>query len=1068
MICFGLSGGAQMFGSVNCKTLVRIVFLFCSSALYGQVSFYQPPYYAGSGNLFTADFNGDGKPDLLSSDGRIQLGNGDGTFSNATFVVGTPLAVADFNGDGKADVLEQGNGTLLVLLGNGDGTFQAPISTASGADLISLAAVDLNGDGKADVVGVYNNEVLVYLSNGDGTFKAGATNSISAGLFATISFGDFNGDGKTDIAIQTTLDNVVGSIYVLLGNGDGTFQATERKSTGVFVVSGPYQGANAGSYIAVGDFNGDGKQDLEILSPGCTPTNCASAITAGVYSLAGNGDGTFQTPKLILPNVVGAMIAADVNGDGKPDLIIQDNVPTGQIYLGLGDGTFSAPEIYLLSLPSYVEMPSVAGVVTADFNGDGKLDIAMGNIDLLGNGDGTFQDIPLSVIPNYAGPGSSDEQTASTHSPLHGSGGKHASLNALNPLRGSNGKHASSNVLGRFDKGSLVPGAAVGSSYQIGTTTYYILDVFTNNGTGLLSLAHTYALQEPGSDIVTADFNGDGNLDLMVFGVDPISQILTYTVLFGNGDGSFQRTLPYVQITGGSGYSSVTVADFNNDKIPDVVIGALGYESLGVLIGKGDGTFAAPAYFFDGDANTLSVADFNGDGNLDVAAGVYITPNTAILLGNGDGTFQAAVFPSNLTGFAANFTVDLRNDGIADLIGGSGLALGNGDGTFASPSPLPAPDMLYFETSGIASGDFNGDGIPDLFVIQENGPESTQTGILLGNGDGTFNPTIFPVPQALPSSLGTNVSDPIIADMNGDGRPDVAFYADGVNGIGVLLNTSPANFGITATTLSPSMVVAGGSASAMVSVTRDFDPTAVVSLTCLGLPSGASCAFTPSLVPASANVSALVIATTSSTVAGTYPVVVQATSGPLSQQAALSLVVQAAPDFGITAPATTSQTVTAGQSAMFTLSFSPVGTFSGSVSLGCAIMPAATPPAVCALSAPSVQLSGTAAQTVTVTVGTTAPVTTSSVRGVSHGGFPPASIPAVGLLGWLLLSKRRRLSMLAALLVVAAFTPWIGCGSSSSTPPVNKPGTPAGTYTATVTATSGALTHTATLQVVVQ
>ena len=1061
-----------MSGSVLCKTFVYVVFLFYSSALRAQVSFYQPPYYAGWGNLFTADFNGDGKPDLLSSVGTMQLGNGDGTFVNGTNVNGTPLAVADFNGDGKADILEQGNGTLLVLLGNGDGTFQAPISTASGADLISLTAIDLNGDGKADVVGIYNNEVVVYLSNGDGTFKAGIVNSIDTGLFATISFGDFNGDGKIDIVVQTTLDNAVGPLYAFLGNGDGTFQATVRKSTGVFVVFGPYQGANAGSYIAVGDFNGDGKQDLEIVSPGCTATNCGSAIAAGVYSVAGNGDGTFQTPKLVLPNIVGSMITADLNGDGKPDLIVQDNLSTGQIYFGSGDGTFSAPDIYLLSLPSYVEMPYVAGLVTADFNGDGKLDIAIGNIDLLGNGDGTFQDMPLSVIPNYAGSGSKDDHAAGRHSPLPGSMGKHASAKALNPGRGGSGKHATANVLGQFDKRKSVPGAAVGSSYQTGTTTYYILDVFTNDGTGLLSLAHTYALQEPGSYIVAADFNGDGNLDLLVLGVDPLSQLLTYTVLLGNGDGSLQPPLPYTQLTGAFSYSSVIAADFNNDKIPDVVIGGLGYESLAVLIGKGDGTFAAPAYFYDGGDSALSVADFNGDGKMDIAAGVSITPDTAILLGNGDGTFQAAVFPANLNGFAANFTVDLRNDGKADLIGGIGVALGNGDGTFADPTPLPAPAMLFWETSGITSGDFNGDGLPDLFVSETTGPESSQTGILLGNGDGTFNPTVFPVPQTLPLSLGSNVPGPVmIADMNGDGRPDIAFYADGVKGIGVLLNTSPVNFGISATTLSPGMVVAGSSASATISFTRNFDATAVISLTCSGLPSGATCTFTPSPVPANANASSLVIATTASTVAGTYPVVVQATSGSLSQQAALSLVVQPVPDFSVTPPATISQSVTAGQSAMFSLSFSPVGTFTGTVSLSCGITPVATPPATCAFSAPTVELSGTAAQTVTVTVGTTAPVTTTSMRGVSHGGLPLASIPVAGLLGWLLTRKRRRIAMRAALLVMAALTPWAGCGSGgSSTPPITKttPGTPAGTYTATVTATSGSLSHTTALQVIVQ
>src|SRR6202007_3320246 len=123
--------------------------------------------YAGTGNVFVADFNQDGKPDLLITDGTLNLGNGDGTFRLGTPVSGTVLAVADFNGDGRPDVLEQGTGTLLVLLGNGDGTFQVPpISTNSGASLTAVGAIDLTGGGKADVVGIFNNSLYVYLSNG--------------------------------------------------------------------------------------------------------------------------------------------------------------------------------------------------------------------------------------------------------------------------------------------------------------------------------------------------------------------------------------------------------------------------------------------------------------------------------------------------------------------------------------------------------------------------------------------------------------------------------------------------------------------------------------------------------------------------------------------------------------------------------------------------------------------------------------------------------------------------------------------------------------------------------------
>src|SRR3984885_9847091 len=159
--------------------VVRLLIVFSvlgdviAPVVHAQVNFSTPPKFAGTGPMFVADFNGDGKPDILTSDGTLNLGNGDGTFTTGTPVSGTALAVADFSGDGKPDVLEAGTGTLLVLLGNGDGTFQPPVTTNSGASLTAVAAIDLNGDGKADVVGIFNNTLRVYLANGDGTFAAG-------------------------------------------------------------------------------------------------------------------------------------------------------------------------------------------------------------------------------------------------------------------------------------------------------------------------------------------------------------------------------------------------------------------------------------------------------------------------------------------------------------------------------------------------------------------------------------------------------------------------------------------------------------------------------------------------------------------------------------------------------------------------------------------------------------------------------------------------------------------------------------------------------------------------------
>jgi hypothetical protein len=314
--------------------------------------------------------------------------NYDSGGKGANFVV-----MADLNGDGFPDMVVANSDGVSVLLSNGDGTFQPAVVYGTGGDVAFAVAVgDVNGDGVPDLVvtnmclnnpSCSNGGVGVLLGNGDGTFQPAV--SYDAGGIETqaVVIGDVNSDGFPDLVVTSNcqiLTCVDGSIYLLLGNGDGTFKRP--------VVIGPSDGGP----LAMGDLNGDGILDL----------------VAGQGVLLGKGDGTF-TPlgSVVGPGAVGyipggavSIALADVNNDGKLDVVVAN--PTGvKVQLGNGDGTLQLPVAY----NSGGAWP--ISVAVADVNGDGKPDLVVANecstatksncmgsgtIGVLtGNGDGTFK-----------------------------------------------------------------------------------------------------------------------------------------------------------------------------------------------------------------------------------------------------------------------------------------------------------------------------------------------------------------------------------------------------------------------------------------------------------------------------------------------------------------------------------------------------------------------------------------------------------------------------------------------------------------------------------------------------
>jgi hypothetical protein len=340
-------------------------------------SFLAPLNYSGASQPpIVADVNNDSIADLVSATGSSQgvevfLGVGDGLFQAGKFAAtggyATTTRSGDFNGDGKADlVVVNSSRNLALLMGRGDGTFQAPttLTLPNGQVPAGVEIGDLNGDGKLDLVTTgytttrlrgggglglnytYHYSVDIFLGDGSGSFRAGKV--ISSSTLAGL--GDFDNDGKLDLL---TADS--GQVSFRHGNGDGTFHK-------------PAVLSNVGGVNLIVDVNGDGRLDILALAHG----------PGAVLVSLGNGDGTFRAAQtFFVGSDPGQVAVGDFNGDGKLDLAtanpqaaFQNGNGLVSILLGNGDGTFQSA----LSVSPGVNAFSLA---VADFNHDGFDDLAV-------------------------------------------------------------------------------------------------------------------------------------------------------------------------------------------------------------------------------------------------------------------------------------------------------------------------------------------------------------------------------------------------------------------------------------------------------------------------------------------------------------------------------------------------------------------------------------------------------------------------------------------------------------------------------------------------------------------
>ncbi len=304
------------------------------------------------------------------------------------------LAASDFNEDGNADIAVAGSIKVYVYLGNGNGTFATapgsplnvpspPYADAGSPDLNGIATGDFNHSGHTGLaVGLFQDEAAaIFFGNGNGTFGSSNTLANTSGMYTnSLTAGDFNSDGNLDLVAVNFPSG--SSPVVLLGSGEGAFNEVP-------------QNANLrieGNSSAAGDFNGDGKLDLTV---------------DGANVLLGNGDGTFtQAPPAPADTNGYGVVVADFNGDGKLDIAVCNNTTnTVTVLLGNGDGTFTPASSSPIPVGNTPE-----AIVAGDFNNDGKLDLAIANYGdntvtlLLGNGDGTFTEAVGSPYAVGQGP----------------------------------------------------------------------------------------------------------------------------------------------------------------------------------------------------------------------------------------------------------------------------------------------------------------------------------------------------------------------------------------------------------------------------------------------------------------------------------------------------------------------------------------------------------------------------------------------------------------------------------------------------------------------------------------
>lgn len=737
----------------------------------------------------------------------------------------SPLVMADVNDDGRADIVRSvfaAHGdtneyhVLTVTLQSAEGGFDEPLIVPAPNRVVQVLAGDVDGDGRTDLVTVSFDEasvgyppqpqpfgIAVLRGNGDGTFLPATPVDVGQrGLRETGRFllGQITGSGRMDLAqlipdlaerdfsTGTITNSTPAEVLVYAGKPDGTLASPVST-----LLPAPARPAFRVFFdLGAADFNHDGKADL--LLPGyigLVPTQ----------RLISRGDGRFDLQADTVINDASGPLLADFNGDGETDVVAGN-----QFYRGLPGGGFERVSNEGLAAAGVQNF--AGGIVAADFTGDGRTDLAapiratsfstttLGIFTL--KPDGTFGLLTTALIPRLEGatsPAAADVNgDGRMDLVIQGGDGTDLPFFAYTLIRNADGTFP---VLGTVDglekvaqnhelnglplfadlNGDGVPDVAGNNSSPNPERSVVVLPSLAGgfgapmtNGLGVNDA--NFFIRVMG----TADFNGDGRVDVVVSQVGFRSEFATGPIIYlmrGQGDGTLQNG---EEVPGAK--SLLATGDFNGDGKPDLLTAGFG-NVVTLLPGQGDGTFGDPILSPDSSfsfSGPLLVGDFNGDGRPDlIARGGRGVPALGIWLNDSQGHFS---FTSSTTGSPTGWELqglgDFNRDGRLDALvndrTGSidsyqAIVLpGDGLGHLGAPlSPTPFPGAY---NSYVQVTDINRDGALDLVAAGRSPNQLQEARISLGNGDGTFQP---PISVFAPGgSYGVRADD-----FNKDGRIDL-------------------------------------------------------------------------------------------------------------------------------------------------------------------------------------------------------------------------------------------------------------------------------------------------------